>query len=177
MPAGPVSSWTATAAPSADALLSQFASSSSTRVCTAGALTAPTRSVSTGAEPSTIPSSAAVFSSRSSSVLNCSRAKMSRTAFSSIGRRSRSAGPTGSSTSSSSLLSRRLRSAFSFWSRRFWPTTPLISSACATISSTVPYCCTHLTAVFSPTLSMPIRLSLVSPTSAAISGYWCGSMP
>jgi hypothetical protein len=35
----------------------------------------------------------------------------------------------------------------------------------------------HFTAVFSPTLSMPMRLSLVSPTRAATSGYCSGSIP
>ena len=44
--------------------------------------------------------------------------------------RSSSSSSTSSSTSATRRLSRRLRTAFSRSSRRFWPTTPLISSAC-----------------------------------------------
>ncbi len=110
-------------------------------------------------------------------VRNCRRSKMLFTAGTSIGPRSRSSGPTGSSTSVSRRLSRRLRSARSRCSRRLLPTTPPISSACSSRFSREPYWVIHFTAVFSPTLSMPGRLSLVSPTRAAISGYCSGSMP
>ncbi len=164
--------------PSADRFVSQWPSSSSIIVRTVGmALTgcaepSPSEPIETGS-----PAAAASFSTRSSSVRNCSRSKTSRTFASSIGFRTRSAGPTGSATSVTSRFSRRLRIAFSFCSRSFSPTTPLISSACSSTPSRLPYCWIHLTAVFSPTLSMPIRLSLVSPTRAAISGYWGGSMP
>ena len=51
---------------------------------------------------------------------------------------------------------------------------PLSSPACATRSSRLPYCCSHLTAVFGPTPGTPGRLSLDSPTSAARSGYIAG---
>ena len=47
--------------------------------------------------------------------------------------------------------------------RKFSPTTPVISSACATILSKVPYWLSHLTAVFGPTFSTPGTLSEVSP--------------
>ena len=49
--------------------------------------------------------------------------------------------------------------------RRFSPTTPAISPACATTSSSVPYCDSHFTAVFGPTFSTPGTLSTESPIS------------
>ena len=59
-------------------------------------------------------------------------------------------------------------------SRKFWPATPLISSAWATSSSSEPYWRIHLVAVFSPTFGTPGRLSDGSPRSAAKSGYCAG---
>ena len=50
--------------------------------------------------------------------------------------------------------------------RRFSPTTPPISSACASRSvRAYRYCCSHLAAVFGPTLSTPGMLSTLSPIS------------
>ncbi len=153
---------------------SQAARASPASVCTSGAAEVVAVGCSSRAWSSAAPS---ILNTRSRSVLNWRRSNRSRTAGASIGCRARSAGPYSSSTSVRSALSRRLSTARSCWSRRFCPTTPVISSACASRFSTVPYCWIHLTAVFSPTLSMPIRLSLDSPTRAAISGYWAGSIP
>ena len=47
--------------------------------------------------------------------------------------------------------------------RKFSPTTPVMLSALATMFSSVPYCVSHLTAVFGPTFSTPGTLSEVSP--------------
>ncbi len=66
---------------------------------------------------------------------------------------------------------------FSYWARRLSPTLPEISSRCSRTASREPYWLSHLTAVFGPTLSTPMRLSLVSPTSAAMSGYISGCTP
>ena len=129
----------------------------------------------TGAEAAAIaPSTPAASKTRGRRVRNSRRAKMSRTAWASIGRTARSPGTTGSSTSRSRRLSERFRRTSSMWSRRLLPTTPLMVSACARRSSSVPNCVSHLTAVFSPTFGTPGRLSLVSPTSAATSGYCSG---
>ena len=110
-------------------------------------------------------------------VLNSSRAKMSRTAWASIGCTSRSATETGSSTSRSRRLRLRLRRTSSRCSRRLLPTTPVTLSAFSSRASSEPNWPSHLTAVFSPTFGTPGRLSLVSPTSAAMSGYCSGGTP
>ena len=50
--------------------------------------------------------------------------------------------------------------------RRFSPTLPPISAACATSSSSVGHVASHFAAVLGPTLSMPGMLSELSPTRA-----------
>ena len=61
--------------------------------------------------------------------------------------------------------------------RRFSPTTPLISPACATTASSEPYCSSHLTAVLGPHLGTPGTLSTVSPTSVSQSTIRSGGTP
>ena len=56
----------------------------------------------------------------------------------------------GRSRSSTSWLSRRLRSTPSRCSRRFSPALPLISSTWATTPARSPYCASHFAAVFGP---------------------------
>ena len=48
--------------------------------------------------------------------------------------------------------------------RRFSPATPLISLACWSKLSKLPYSMSHLAAVLGPTLATPGTLSTVSPT-------------
>ena len=54
---------------------------------------------------------------------------------------------------------------------------PPSSSAWAMMLSSVPYCCSHLAAVFGPHPGTPGTLSTESPTIAWKSTTWCGSTP
>ena len=151
------------------------ASSSSTSVFSWGTSTALL--VATGSAVGWSGDTPASSRTRVFKVLNPNALKTRATASASIGPRSRLSSVAPMSTSVRSRLSSRFRMARSFWSRRFCPTTPVISSACSRTLSRDPYWVIHLTAVFSPTLSIPTRLSLVSPTRAAMSGYLCGGTP
>ena len=96
------------------------------------------------------------------------------------GRGTRSAGvaPTvDSGRSRISVVSWRLRSTLPRCSRSASPALPLTSPTRLTSSSSDPNSVIHFVAVFSPTPGMPGRLSLLSPRSAAKSGYWAGVSP
>ncbi len=56
--------------------------------------------------------------------------------------------------------------------RRFSPTTPGISFACATTLSSVSYWASHFAAVFGPTFATPGTLSTLSPVSVRRSSTW-----
>jgi hypothetical protein len=61
--------------------------------------------------------------------------------------------------------------------RRFSPTTPEISPARSITASSVPYCASHLAAVFGPTFGTPGTLSTASPVSASRSSTWSARTP
>ncbi len=138
----------------------------------------PASHVSTSPSPSTTPSTLtspsasgcavpSVANRRSRSTLNSRPSKTRCTSSRFQSWRARSSGVTGSGTSTSSWLRRRLRSTPSRWARTFSPALPLIWSTLATRPSRSPYCPIHFAAVLGPTPGTPGRLSLFSPTSAA----------
>ena len=108
-----------------------------------------------------MPAGCAAFSQ----LLKPKRANSSASRASSRGRGARSSGATGSVTSHFTASSSRAFGSQSSDLRRFSPATPLISAARAITPSSEPYCCSHFTAVFGPTLSTPGTLSTASPTS------------
>ena len=75
------------------------------------------------------------------------------------------------------VASWRSRGMLSANSTSFSPTLPLISCALATILSTVWYWLSHLTAVFWPTLGIPLMPSEASPISVSRSIIWLGLIP
>jgi hypothetical protein len=72
---------------------------------------------------------------------------------------------TGSGTSHLIVRSSRACGSQSTTFRRFSPTRPPISPERRRISSRLPYCSSHLHAVFGPTFSTPGMLSMLSPIS------------
>jgi hypothetical protein len=74
--------------------------------------------------------------------------------------------PTGNFTSRFTVSSSRPFGSQASALRRFSPTAPGISPACAITWSSEPYCWIHLAAVFGPTFSTPGTLSTASPVSA-----------
>ena len=98
---------------------------------------------------------------------NSSSSKSSAMVALSTGRNAKSAGPTSKSISVIICVSVRFKRTCSMRSRRLLPTTPLISSAWPSRFSKSLYCRIHFSAVFSPTLGTPGRLSELSPRSAA----------
>ena len=77
-----------------------------------------------------------------------------------------------------SMVARRLlKSAVSAPPRTRSPSFPLISSPWASTSSSLSYCPSSLSAVFSPTPGMPGMLSELSPIRPFRSGTWSGRTP
>ena len=109
-----------------------------------------------------------------SQLLNSKRSYSGFNAAASTGVITRSAACTGSAQSVLTVRRRLPCGSHGSAARRFAPTTPPISSACATTLSSEPYCASHFAAVLGPTFATPGTLSTASPVSVSRSSTWSG---